>query len=169
MAFDGPWNGVTWHKAQHGRGRGAPGAESDAFYVTEGGAKQGGRILRITRDGRRDDLVEGLPSFGDLHSAPVVGPDNEAFGWLQRHPGIHDRPHPVDQKIFTAVPKKSSQAGTFDTSILMVTSAGTLSSVFAAATVAYTVVTEDSTATLTATVTAGSNATFKINGTASAR
>lgn len=50
----------------------------------------------------------------------------------------------------------------------LVTSAGTLSPVFDAATLPYTVVTEESTTTITATVTAGSNATLKINGTTTA-
>jgi len=93
-----PWNGVTYHDGH--------------FYVAEGGAKQGGRILRIAPDGATEVLVDGLPSFGDHHTnGPAIGPDgmlyfgqgtatnsgivgqdNAQLGWLARHPEFHDIP-----------------------------------------------------------------------------
>ncbi|CAN5882365.1 hypothetical protein BH23GEM5_BH23GEM5_11310 [soil metagenome] len=93
-----PWNGVDFHQG--------------AFYVAEGGQRNGGRILRIRMDGRITPLVEGLPSLGDHHTnGPAVGPDgwiyfgqgtatnsgvvgtdNAEFGWLPRHPRFHDIP-----------------------------------------------------------------------------
>lgn len=95
---NGPWNGVAFHDG--------------AFYVAEGGQFEGGRILRITPDGRITSLVDSLPSVGDHHTngpaigpdgwiyfgqgtatnAAVVGEDNAQFGWLRRHPTFHDRP-----------------------------------------------------------------------------
>jgi glucose/arabinose dehydrogenase len=94
---NGPWNGVAFHDG--------------AFYVSEGGAVKGGRLLRITRDGKIEALVENLPS-GDHHTdgpaigpdgkiyfaqgtvtnAAVIGEDNAEFGWLKRNPGAHDVP-----------------------------------------------------------------------------
>jgi glucose/arabinose dehydrogenase len=93
-----PWNGVAFHDG--------------AFYVAEGGEKEGGRILRVTPDGKTAVIVEGLPSLGDHHTdgpavgpdgwiyfgqgtatnSGVVGPDNADFGWLKRHPDFHDVP-----------------------------------------------------------------------------
>ena len=93
-----PWNGVAFHDGH--------------FFVAEGGAKQGGRILRIAPDGTTEALVDGLPSLGDHHTnGPVIGPDgllyfgqgtatnsgivgedNKALGWLERHPEFHDIP-----------------------------------------------------------------------------
>jgi glucose/arabinose dehydrogenase len=93
-----PWNGVTF-------------AGGD-FYVAEGGAAAGGRILRITPSGEVSVLVEDLPSIGDHHTnGPVFGPDgalyfgqgtatnsgvvgqdNADMGWLERHPDFHDIP-----------------------------------------------------------------------------
>lgn len=93
-----PWNGVVFHDG--------------AFYISEGGEKSGGRILRVTRDGRITPLVEGLPSLGDHHTngpavgsdgwvyfgqgtatnSGVVGTDNAEFGWLKRHPDFRDVP-----------------------------------------------------------------------------
>jgi glucose/arabinose dehydrogenase len=95
---NGPWTGVTY--------------ANGALYVAEGGALEGGRILRVTPAGQRTVLVSGLPSFGDHHTdgpavgpdgwiyfgqgtatnAGVVGPDNLEFGWLKRKPQFHDRP-----------------------------------------------------------------------------
>ena len=95
---NGPWTGATFHEG--------------AFYVAEGGEMEGGRILRITPDGRVTVLVGKLPSMGDHHSnGPVIGPDgwlyfgqgtasnsgvvgedNAQFGWLKRHPQFHDIP-----------------------------------------------------------------------------
>ena len=98
---NGPWTGMSYHDG--------------AFYVSEGGELQGGRILRITKEGEISAIVEGLPSMGDHHAnrpvvgadgylyfgvgtatnSGVVGPDNAKFGWLKRFPDHHDIP-PVD-------------------------------------------------------------------------
>lgn len=95
---NGPWNGVVFHQG--------------AFYIADGGEKNGGRILRVTPDGRTTALVEGLPSLGDHHTngpavgsdgwiyfgqgtatnSGIVGTDNYDFGWLKRHPEFHDIP-----------------------------------------------------------------------------
>jgi hypothetical protein len=95
---NGPWTGVAY--------------EQGAFYVAEGGELEGGRILRVTEDGRATPLVEGLPTKGDHHAnGPAVGPDgriyfgigtytnagvvgeeNAEFGWLKRYPDLHDIP-----------------------------------------------------------------------------
>jgi glucose/arabinose dehydrogenase len=95
---NGPWTGVTF--------------ANGAFLVAEGGVLEGGRILRITSDGKIDVLVSGLPSFGDHHTngpvaaadgwvyfgqgvatnSAVVGSDNAKFGWLKRRPEFHDIP-----------------------------------------------------------------------------
>jgi glucose/arabinose dehydrogenase len=93
-----PWNGVDFSRG--------------SFYVAEGGAAGGGRILRIGMDGAMNPLVDGLPSLGDHHTnGPVIGPDgwlyfgqgtatnsgvvgmdNWDFGWPDRHPEFHDVP-----------------------------------------------------------------------------
>jgi hypothetical protein len=94
---NGPWTGITWY--------------GNAFYVSEGGEMEGGRILRITKDGKITPLVSNLPSIGDHHTnAPVikdgyiyfgqgvatnsgvVGKDNAEFGWLSRYKTFHDIP-----------------------------------------------------------------------------
>jgi len=94
----GPWTGLAWHQGN--------------FYVADGNVLDGGRVLRISPEGKIDPLVTGLPSFGDHHTnGPVVGPDgwiyfsqgtatnsgivgedNLKFGWLKRHPEFHDVP-----------------------------------------------------------------------------
>jgi hypothetical protein len=94
---NGPWTGITFH--------------DDAFYVSEGGEAEGGKILKIAMDGAITPLVENLPSIGDHHTncpvvkdgyvyfgqgtatnAAVVGEDNAQFGWLTRHKDFHDIP-----------------------------------------------------------------------------
>jgi hypothetical protein len=94
---NGPWTGVVFH--------------AGAFYIAEGGELEGGRILRVDRDGKTTVLVEGLPSVGDHHTngpaigqgyiyfgqgsatnSGVVGNDNAQFGWLERKPQFHDVP-----------------------------------------------------------------------------
>ena len=96
---DAPWTGVDYR--------------GGSFYVAEGGQQNGGRILRIGRDGGEPQvLVDNLPSLGDHHTngpvagsdgyvyfgqgtatnSGVVGKDNEKMGWLKRHPGFHDIP-----------------------------------------------------------------------------
>jgi len=98
-AGDGaPWNGVAYHDG--------------ALFVAQGGAVDGGRIVRFGLDGSRTVLVDKLPSLGDHHTngpaisadgwvyfgqgtatnAGVVGEDNAMFGWLARHPEVHDIP-----------------------------------------------------------------------------
>jgi hypothetical protein len=94
---NGPWSGITWHNG--------------AFYVAEGGEMEGGRILRITKDGNITALIDKLPSVGDHHTngpvirdgyiyfgqgtatnSGVVGKDNAEFGWLMRKKDFHDIP-----------------------------------------------------------------------------
>jgi glucose/arabinose dehydrogenase len=95
---DGPWNGAVFHNG--------------AFYIVVGGELKGGQILRVTPDGRREILVDKLPSVGDHHvngpavgsdgriyfsigvatNSAVVGEDNAQFGWLKRKPEFHDIP-----------------------------------------------------------------------------
>jgi glucose/arabinose dehydrogenase len=97
-ARNGPWTGVAFHDG--------------AFFVAEGGAMEGGRILRITPDGSVRTIIEGLPSFGDHHTdgpavshdgwiyfgqgtasnSGIIGEDNAKFGWLKRQPRFHDVP-----------------------------------------------------------------------------
>ncbi len=95
---NGPWTGVT--------------CVDGTFYVAEGGTMEGGRILKIGKDGATSVLVDGLPSFGDHHTdgpvmgsdgwlyfsqgtasnSGIVGEDNAKFGWLKRKPQFHDIP-----------------------------------------------------------------------------
>lgn len=94
---NGPWNGVTFHEG--------------FFYISEGGELEGGKILKVSKDGTVESLVEGLPSLGDHHTngpvvkdgylyfgqgtatnSGVVGEDNAKFGWLRRLPDFHDIP-----------------------------------------------------------------------------
>ena len=94
---NGPWNGLAYH--------------SGNFYVSEGGALEGGKILKITPSGEMTTLVDGLPSIGDHHTnalviraghiyfgqgtatnSAVVGEDNASFGWLKRQKDFHDIP-----------------------------------------------------------------------------
>ncbi|MFL5554949.1 MAG: PQQ-dependent sugar dehydrogenase [Gemmatimonadaceae bacterium] len=93
-----PWTGVSF--------------SNGAFLIAEGGARDGGRIIRVTPDGTTTVLVDSLPSMGDHHvnravagpdgsiyfsigtatNSGVVGEDNWEFGWLKRHPTFHDIP-----------------------------------------------------------------------------
>jgi glucose/arabinose dehydrogenase len=94
---NGPWNSVSYYKGN--------------FYVAEGGALEGGKILRVSPSGEISIIVEGLPSIGDHHTnalvikdgfiyfgqgtatnSAVVGPDNAEFGWLSRQQQFHDIP-----------------------------------------------------------------------------
>jgi glucose/arabinose dehydrogenase len=94
---NGPWTGVTFQEGN--------------FYVAEGGVAEGGRILKITPDGKIAPLITDLPTFGDHHTngpaikngyiyfglgtatnSAVVGNDNAKFGWLSRHKTFHDIP-----------------------------------------------------------------------------
>jgi glucose/arabinose dehydrogenase len=93
-----PWTGVEFDRG--------------AFVIAQGGELTGGRIVRLSSDGKLSTLIENLPSRGDHHTngpaiAPdgsiyfavgtatnsgVVGQDNETFGWLKRNPTFHDIP-----------------------------------------------------------------------------
>jgi glucose/arabinose dehydrogenase len=94
---NGPWTGLTWYNG--------------AFYVAEGGEMEGGRILKISKEGNTSSLVSNLPSVGDHHTngpvirdgyiyfgqgtatnSSVVGEDNKEFGWLLRRKDFHDIP-----------------------------------------------------------------------------
>ncbi|MBI5644450.1 MAG: PQQ-dependent sugar dehydrogenase [Deltaproteobacteria bacterium] len=95
---NGPWTGAAFHNGN--------------FYVAEGGALEGGRILRISPEGHTTVLVDNLPSRGDYHTnGPVIGPDGMLYfgqgaatnsavvgednfksGWARRFPGLHDTP-----------------------------------------------------------------------------
>jgi glucose/arabinose dehydrogenase len=95
---NGPWTGGSF--------------ANGTFFIAEGGEMEGGRILRITREGAVTAIVENLPSMGDHHTngavigpdgsiyfgqgtatnSGVVGPDNFQFGWLKRKPDFHDTP-----------------------------------------------------------------------------
>lgn len=94
---NGPWTGLYYHGGN--------------FYVSEGGQAEGGKILKITPEGKISTLVADLPSIGDHHTdalvikdgyiyfgqgtatnSGVVGPDNADFGWLKRHKDFHDIP-----------------------------------------------------------------------------
>ena len=95
---NGPWTGVTWRDG--------------FFFVAEGGELEGGRILRISGEGKVSSIADNLPTRGDHHTnGPVAGPDgwiyfglgtatnsavvgedNLKFGWLKRYPDFHDVP-----------------------------------------------------------------------------
>lgn len=94
---NGPWTGIASYAGQ--------------FYVSEGGQMNGGKILKISPEGKITAIAEGLPGMGDHHTngpvikdnyiyfgvgtvtnSGVVGPDNAAYGWLKRHPDLHDIP-----------------------------------------------------------------------------
>lgn len=94
---NGPWTGVVFHQ--------------DNFYIAEGGVAEGGRILKVSNDGKISSLISDLPTFGDHHTngpairdgyiyfglgtatnSGVVGNDNAKFGWLTRHKSFHDIP-----------------------------------------------------------------------------
>lgn len=94
---NGPWTGITFYNG--------------AFYVAEGGEKEGGRILKIEKNGTITPLVSNLPSLGDHHTngpvvkdgyiyfaqgtatnSAVVGTDNAEYGWLLRQKDFHDIP-----------------------------------------------------------------------------
>ncbi len=94
---NGHWNGITFHEG--------------FFYIAEGGELEGGKILKVSKEGTVETLVEGLPGLGDHHTngpvikegyiyfgqgtatnSGVVGEDNANFGWLKRFPDFHDIP-----------------------------------------------------------------------------
>jgi glucose/arabinose dehydrogenase len=93
-----PWSGIAFHEGN--------------LFISEGGAKQPGRVLRVSLTGEVSTVVEGLPTGGDHHAngpvfgpdgqlyfsvgtvtnSGVVGPDNFDYGWLSRSPQLHDVP-----------------------------------------------------------------------------
>jgi glucose/arabinose dehydrogenase len=94
---NGPWTGITWHDG--------------AFYIAEGGVMNGGRILKVSKEGVITSLISDLPTVGDHHTngpvikdgyiyfglgtatnSGVVGKDNADFGWLKRKREFHDIP-----------------------------------------------------------------------------
>ena len=95
---NGPWTGATWADGW--------------FYVAEGGRKHGGKVLRISREGKIEPLIENIPSMGDhavngpvlgrdgflyftvgtATNSGIVGADNIGFGWVKDHPDFHDVP-----------------------------------------------------------------------------
>ncbi|MBI1910768.1 MAG: glucose dehydrogenase [Deltaproteobacteria bacterium] len=95
---NGPWTGVVYHNGE--------------FFIAEGGELEGGKILKVSQDGKITPLIENLPSMGDHHTnGPAIGPDgmvyfsqgvatnsgvvgedNFRFGWLKRNPEFHDIP-----------------------------------------------------------------------------
>jgi hypothetical protein len=124
---NGPWTGITWFDG--------------AFYIAEGGQMEGGRILKVTKDGNIIALVSNLPSFGDHHTngpivkdgyiyfaqgvatnSGVVGKDNAEFGWLFRKKDFHDIPcqditltgrNYTSQNVLTDVPNDEISTGAF--------------------------------------------------------
>lgn len=94
----GPWTGLVFHDGY--------------FYITDGNHDEGGRILKISPEGRRQILVDNLPSLGDHHTnGPVIGPDGKLYfgqgtatnsgvvgvdnwkmGWLTEKEDFHDIP-----------------------------------------------------------------------------
>lgn len=100
---NGPWTGAVFRNG--------------LFYVAEGGALEGGRILQIQPDAspqgaRITTLLENLPTYGDhstggpalgpdgllyvglgtFTNSGVVGEDNVRLGWADRFPDAHDVP-----------------------------------------------------------------------------
>ncbi len=94
---NGPWTGLLYYDKH--------------FYISEGGEMEGGKILKVSRDGKMEALVSNLPSIGDHHTnnafikdgyiyfgqgtatnSAVVGTDNADFGWLKRQRDFHDIP-----------------------------------------------------------------------------
>jgi glucose/arabinose dehydrogenase len=93
-----PWGGVSF--------------SNGAFLIAEGGARDGGSIIRVTPEGSTTVLIDSLPSMGDHHTnravagpdgsiyftigtatnSAVVGEDNWDGGWLKRHPTFYDIP-----------------------------------------------------------------------------
>jgi glucose/arabinose dehydrogenase len=96
--LNGPWTGIVHHNG--------------SFYVAEGGQKDGGKILHITKEGSINAIVQNLPSYGDHHTnGPAIGPDGRLYfgigtatnsgvvgtdnfdmGWMKRNPTFHDTP-----------------------------------------------------------------------------
>lgn len=89
--FTPPLTGITYYK--------------NYFYISHRG-----KITRVSLDGEKIDLIQGLPSFGDHHNnrvefgtdgkmyfgqgtatnSGVIGTDNR--NWVKKHPYFHDYP-----------------------------------------------------------------------------
>lgn len=95
--INGPWNGIDYHEG--------------FFYIAEGGVLKGGKIIKVSKAGEKEVLIENLPSLGDHHTngpvirdgyiyfsqgtatnSAVVGVDNYKIGWLDRFTDFHDIP-----------------------------------------------------------------------------
>jgi glucose/arabinose dehydrogenase len=49
-------------------------------FVSQGGTTQGGRIVKVSLDGKLTPLVEQLPSYGDHQThGPAIGPDGMIY------------------------------------------------------------------------------------------
>jgi glucose/arabinose dehydrogenase len=95
---NGPWTSVFFYEGN--------------FIISEGGQLKGGKILKVSEDGKIETLTDSLPGMGDHHTngaivgsdgyiyfgqgtatnSGVVGVDNFNFGWLKRFPDFHDIP-----------------------------------------------------------------------------
>src|SRR5690349_19015096 len=62
---NGPWTSAAWYK--------------DAFYISEGGEAEGGRILKVTKEGAITPLVSNLQSIGDHHTNTLVIKDDYIY------------------------------------------------------------------------------------------
>lgn len=89
--FNPPLTGITWHKGH--------------IYVAHRG-----HITVIKPDGTKEDIIQGLPSYGDHHNNRVVfGPDGKMYfgqgtatnsgvvgkdneSWVKEYPFFHDYP-----------------------------------------------------------------------------
>jgi len=94
---NGRWNSIVYHEGN--------------FYVTDGNAIDGGKVLKISREGKINTLIDKLPSQGDHHTnglvikdnyiyfgqgtatnSGIVGVDNYKNGWLKKNKTFHDIP-----------------------------------------------------------------------------
>ena len=94
---NGPWTGIVFYNG--------------SFYVAEGGELEGGKILKISKEGAITPIISNLPTMGDHHTngpvikdgfiyfglgtatnSGVVGNDNADYGWLLRKKQFHDIP-----------------------------------------------------------------------------
>jgi glucose/arabinose dehydrogenase len=103
-----------------------------ALYISEGGNP--GRISRLTPDGVRACVIDGLPGLGNYHTnMAVIGPDGKLYfaqgaatnsgvvgldahdlGWLRRLPHHHDIPG-IDVRLagatFESVDPRTAEPG----------------------------------------------------------
>ncbi len=62
---NGPWSGVSFYQ--------------NNFYVSDGGSMEGGRVLRISKEGKITKLIENLPSGDHFTAGPVIGQDGYIY------------------------------------------------------------------------------------------